>query len=106
MIFQGLVHFLKFMRISGKVQLVLRQQGQLFSARSAGNQRIGAQLHGQTLQVVDTEPKRDGLLRLFQKLHCGCRTPDVGHPLLEDRVTVTIGGLEGDVLAGTLSSGL
>ena len=58
--------------------------------------QVDAKFHGQALQVVDTRPERDGLLRLFQKLHRGSRTPDVGHPLLEDVVTVAVGGLEGE----------
>ena len=56
--------------------------------------QIDAKLHGQAFQVVDAGPKRDGLLRLLQKLHRGCRTPDIGHPLLEDGVPVAVGGLE------------
>ena len=44
-IFQGLVHALKFIRKRGKVQPVLRRSGQLFSLRSAGTQglQIGEQ---------------------------------------------------------------
>ncbi len=66
--------------------------------------QVDAEFHGQALQVVDTRPQRDGLLRLFQQLHRGCRTPDVGHPLLENRMTVAISGLEGKREVGDMKT--
>ena len=79
-----------------------------FSLKSKRNLKleiqIDAKLHGQALQVVDTGPKRDGLLRLLQELHRGCRTPDIGHPFLEDGVTVAVGGLEGEGEIGDMKA--
>ncbi len=66
--------------------------------------QVDAKFHGQALQVVDTRPERDGLLRLFQKLHRGSRTPNVGHSFLEDRVTVAVGGLEGEGEIGDMEA--